>query len=70
MDEGLQSLNTTSTNINAESFFYPFMHAQQRKVYRTEEKAVSFSLVLILAEQFLLYDRKKRLDHCRFMVPI
>lgn len=59
MDEGLQSLKTTSTKINAKSCFYPFIHAQQRKIYRIEEKAVVFSLVLILAEQLLLYDRKK-----------
>lgn len=69
MDEGLPSLKATSTKQNAESCFYPFMDVQQRKVHRAEEKAVGFSLVLLLAEQFLLYDRKKRLDHCGFMVP-
>lgn len=59
MDESSQSLKTTSTKRNAESCFYLFMHAQQRKAYRVEEKAVGFSLVLILAEQFLLCDRQK-----------
>lgn len=70
MDEGSQSLKTTSTKRNAKSFFYPFISAQQRKVDRAEEKAVGFSFMLILAEQFLLYDRKKkkRLNHCRFVM--
>lgn len=59
MDECSQSLKTTSKKRKAESCFYPFLHGQQRKLYRVEEKAAGFSLVLILAEQFLLYDRKK-----------
>lgn len=70
MDEGSQSLKTTSAKRNVKSCFNPFMNAQQRKVYRVDEKAVGFSFMLILTEQFLLYDRKKRLDHCRFMASI
>lgn len=70
MDESSQSLKTTSTKRNAESCFYLFMHAQQRKAYRVEEKAVGFSLVLTLQNNFCSVTDKKRLDHCMFMVQI